>query len=285
MRKRCICLLLLLSLLLASASFCVASDSAVHWQDLRYVVFGSKTYSGGQAVKQRQILEQATSICIDQFGNSDTSMLANVKNKGVPKMPGSIDEINLDASTNNHREYTHRGWDFKYESDARNKDWPDRWEKRRVLLRNAVEYVFDFNGIPSFIDSIYTVPTDKCNEFCRLLYCIHIIGDHREYTLTSYNTHKEKILPLAGFNGQVTVISEIKRACRVLFDDQSWSELERALDTTESEIRSWYNITQRTEADMIRYRDYASKLLDLLSKKLSPLLFETPFFSKVFSRE
>lgn len=67
-----------------SASSAKAHPSAAeHWQDLRYVFFGKRTYSSirSEAKSDWQAIEQASQICIDQFGGSHKSMLESVKRK------------------------------------------------------------------------------------------------------------------------------------------------------------------------------------------------------------
>ena len=69
-----------------SASSAKAHPSAAeHWQDLRYVFFGKRTYSSirSEAKSDWQAIEQASQICIDQFGGSHKSMLESVKRKKV----------------------------------------------------------------------------------------------------------------------------------------------------------------------------------------------------------
>lgn len=69
-----------------SASSAKAHPSAAeHWQDLRYVFFGERTYSSirSEAKSDWQAIEQASQICIDQFGGSMSSKAVSMS---VPLM-------------------------------------------------------------------------------------------------------------------------------------------------------------------------------------------------------
>ena len=71
--------------------------------------------------------------------------------------------------------------------DERNPDWSNSvWPKRQEILLSAVEKVFNFNGLPDFTDRIFGNYTDQGRAFTRLLYYIHLLGDHIEYTASSY---------------------------------------------------------------------------------------------------
>ena len=167
--KKVITLLLALIIVLSSALVpAYAHDSAdEHWAELKLVLFGDKGYLAGkdQNVKDNVYrLLYASQICIDQFGkDSCKANFKRLKNLGVKRLPKSIEDITLYPLSNNHREYTHLGWDYDYSiyCDERNPDWTDRWEKRQILFLSAVEKVFNFNGFPDFIDGLFGGYTEQ----------------------------------------------------------------------------------------------------------------------------
>ena len=83
-----------------SASSAKAHPSAAeHWQDLRYVFFGERTYSSirSEAKSDWQAIEQASQICIDQFGGSHKRMLECVALLSKLDTPQHIDiDLELD---------------------------------------------------------------------------------------------------------------------------------------------------------------------------------------------
>ena len=262
-----------------------------HWQDIRYVLFGDKYYSGKDAstVQKRQSLEYASQICIDQFGSSHKSMMEKLI-IATPRLSSiSIEEIALFAGISNHRQYSHKGWNYLYENDSLNEDWIEtKWPKRQNLLRITSEEIFNFNGLPSFIDALLGFDI-KCDNFCALLYYIHILGDHIEFNQTTYHytrngvMGKDQVIPLGGTRND-SIISELLKTFVVLFPTQDYSELERELNSANTRIVSLLNApdTLNTENGFMRYTDQAKNILKILSEHIPNLLRNEEFFRQVF---
>ena len=121
-------------------------------------------------------IECACYLTIDQFNESGQKALDTLNDYGVKGIPKNISGIKISASPNTHRSYTHRGWDYPY-SGVQGEQWPNR----QAVMVNTVGTIFDFNG-----------DTKKQESFCKLLYYIHILGDHMDDT--SYKINNENII-------------------------------------------------------------------------------------------
>lgn len=276
--KRIFALILTLMICATCSIPAYADGNGGHWADMRLVLFGTKDFIGsGEVQKSRQILEQAVSLCVDQYQGSGVSYLNSLKEKKVPNLPNDISEIDLCAGSTDHREYTHCGWSTAYKSNSVNPDWAEkRWPSRQKILRSSVEHVFRFDGLRD--------KNEQIEAFCVLLYCIHILGDHKVYTKNSYKSHKGKIIPLAGVDGEMTIISDLLKCFSALFVGQDYSELERKLDAQNIEIRNLIYNEKRLETDegFKQYNEYANKILETLSIHVPNLLQNTQFFIKAF---
>lgn len=275
-----------------SASSAKAHPSAAeHWQDLRYVFFGKRTYSSirSEAKSDWQAIEQASQICIDQFGGSHKSMLESVKRKTGLLFSISIEQIDLFARGTNHRCYTHRGWDYSYQDDAENGDWVEkRWPKRKDILRETAEAVFNFNGLPRLLDG-FVGYNERCEGFCKLVYYVHLLGDHIEFTTYTFNRAAgselghEQVIPLGASRGN-SLISEIIEVFPVLFPEQDYSELERSLTAANLKVCSILNKPDdlKTDEGFQQYHEAAVEILDILHDYLPKLLRNEVFFNNVF---
>ncbi len=310
MMKRIIAVAITVVLMLSYIGSAFAHSSAgEHWQDLRLVLFGDTHYRGQtQKIDDlRIVLERASSLCIDQFGGSSSFHLEQLRSKGVKDLPATISDIDLDATATNHRSFTHLGWDTLYTGDSRNPEWPQKWVIRQELLRNSVEHVFDFND------------AQQKEAFCRLLYYVHILGDHIEFKYGTYGTGKDQVIMIAGGHGQVTFISELLDVLAILFADQKTSYhymlMVRELQTEEILLNALLNQTyapslymdQVNAADISEmddtqilallnepekmdtpelfaasYTAHAKRILEILSRHVPYLLKEEDFFRKVF---
>ena len=217
MRRRLTALLLCLVLCLLPTPRAGAHDEAgEHWKEIRYVLFGQERTPSSLDKDQRQKLNDllyATQLCIDQFGGSCASYLSSLHNNHYRHLPKSISEIDLYATANDHRLYTHRGWNESYEdmSNGENPDWTQRWQQRKKLLTDVAEQIFDFDGRWSVFDVLGYPCTTECDAFCRLLYYVHLLGDHAAFTTYSYNRvikgqqGKNQVMPLASTRGDCVV--------------------------------------------------------------------------------
>ncbi len=166
------CLLLLIAFPYNYAS--AHPDPKEHYEELEAVLFNNRRYSSSNITDDQrrniQILEYASTICIDQFGQtSDQKLLDSLNKWGVRGIPRSVSEINPDASEiqlspRNHRMFTHRGWDFVYPIDRAH------WRIRKGILLAALNKVFG-NGFGN---------SKQGKSFAAVIYYIHILGDYME---------------------------------------------------------------------------------------------------------
>ena len=255
------------------------------------MLFGDKYFRGKdqEAIKKRQAIEYASQICIDQFGKSHSSMLVLLQER-VPRLKSvTLESINLDASALNHRQHTHLGWDYPYTNNALNDHWSDTmWPARKEVMLATMEHVFNFNGIPSVFDPIVDY-NDQCKAFCSLIYYVHLLGDHLEFTLSSYHRSsngvlgKDQVIPLGSSRGD-SLISELIKCLPVLFPNQDYSELERKLSEANSQICSLHNKSDylQTETGFLEYHQQAENVLEILHDHLPGLLKQEDYFKKAF---
>lgn len=288
MKKRLLAIVVLAFLILVNASPAFAHGAGEHWQEMRLILFGDENYNAGksQAIKDRiNILQYASQVCIDQFGKDNCkASLIRLHELGVVRLPKTIDEITLYPLHNDHRGYSHLGWDFDYSEydDERNPDWTKRvWPKRQEILLSAVEKVFNFNGLPDFTDRILGNYTDQGRAFTKLLYYIHLLGDHIEYTASSYEKGKDQVIPLAGTR-EDSLIGEVLEILPILFPEQNYSSLERELQDLNTQIVGLTNNPEQLKADFDPYHQKAIKVKETLSRYLPELLRNEKYFSNAF---
>lgn len=294
MRRRLTALLLCLALCLLPAPQAGAHDAVEHWNDIRYVLFGQERTPSSLDKDQQQKLNAllyATQLCIDQFGGSCASYLSSLHNNHYRHLPKSISEIDLYATANDHRLYTHRGWNENYAdvSNGENSDWAQRWQQRKKLLTDVAEQIFDFDGRRPVFDVFGYPCTSECDAFCRLLYYVHLLGDHAAFTTYSYNRvikgkqGKDQVVSLASTRGDC-VISELQKAAAELFGETETSELNRELEEIKSRVIELLNGPEamKTDEDLEKYKGFIQDILDTLADHIPNLLKEKDFFSKVF---
>ena len=287
--KKVLCLLLVLIIVLSlTPSLAYAHTSAAdHWKELRLVLFGDEGYLVGKPENIRNkvyILQYASQVCIDQFGkDSCKASFIRLQQLGVTRLPKSIDDITLYPLSNNHREYTHLGWDYDYSMycDERNKNWTDTWEKRQILFLSAVEKVFNFNGLPDLYDGVIGGYTEECKAFTKLLYYVHLLGDHLEYSASSYEKGKDQVIPLGATRGD-SLIGEILEVLPVLFPNQDYSQLERDLMKINTDVCSILNKPDELKTDFSPYHKCAEEVLNTLVEHIPGLLQKEDYFTKAF---
>ena len=287
--KRCLALLLALSVFAYANVALAYDDGALHWRDIGLVLFNNENFMAGKPEKVRNAIwaiRYASQISIDQFGSSShKAQLKKLHEIGVPGIPDDITDIALYPEHNDHRIYTHLGWKSNYSKcdTGRNKDWSTvRWPERKALLTDSVEYVFNFNGLPGFIDP-YVGVHDKCDAFAQLIYYTHILGDQIAYNCSTYEAGKHEVLPLGGTRG-TSIISELLSLLPRLFPEQDYSLLENELTKINSNVVRLLNnpSTLRTEAGFEEYHKCALDVRTALSNYIPDMLREENFFKKVF---
>lgn len=279
-------IVLLLSIFSISA---FAYDAKEHDTYLELVLFGDVSYKDSQteAVKKKiQMLEYASYLAIDQDrseGADELKFLKEQKVKGLPKLE------NFDLTGiffGNHRNYTHRGWDYVYTIPKGEKHDKANWPVRKKLLCSTANKVFDFG----FKNELFGSVCDQCNSFCALVYYIHILGDHIERD--SYKVN-DLTMPLAREHADQNnpdVFMEIKKHCEVLFSSQknstTYAAFMQELDDLASKARTLAGTKGGiNETNFEQYHGYSEDLMELLISYVPLLLeneefFKTEFYSK-----
>lgn len=227
-----------------------------------------------------EVLVSAVYLAVDQYrGENDSrsvgqSALDVLNRYGVPGMPKEIrnSDIDLTASVNTHRNYTHRGWDF-YGGVQSEKFWG----KRKNVLVAAVSTVFDFDG-----------NLKKADSFAAILYYIHIIGDHIDDKTYMMNNGL-KIQMGGTINKNENIIDELIKHIKIVFEDQKgthkYAGLIARLDMYNSKygknlVRTEGGINSQEKFEL--KQEYDKKIMELLSYYLPYMLQKEAFFSKVF---
>lgn len=279
-----ICVAILLILLSFSAS---AFPSKIHDNHLETALFGP---NGLQTTNKRakdmfEALKLASYLCIDQFNNAGKEHLDKLLDiqkeywiEFFPTWtiyPKTIADIDYPGNYT-HRKYTHLGWEYEYKEDEHVPDWPRRWCKRQKLLNSTIEAVFHIDNWP------FSINSSTGENICKLLYYIHIVGDHIAFEdFSTYARTAKFICPLGGF-GNTTVIPELTKVLNELFGVDA-CELIQRLNVIEMDLRAICNTDGTvTEANFRQYQDCAEKVLEALNESLPILLKKQPYFSKVF---
>ncbi len=114
-----------------------------------------------------------------------------------------------------------------------------------------------------------------------MLYYIHLLGDHIEYTASSYAKGKDQVIPLAGTR-EDSLIGELLEILPILFPGQNYSTLERELQDLNTQIVELTNNPERLNADFDPYHQKAIKVRETLSRYLPELLRSEEYFTKAF---
>lgn len=282
-----------------------------HYEELEAMLFDNENFKGSVSDEDVReaiyILEYASTLCIDQFGNSNQDKLDALNEWGVPGIPANVSKINpsikkdgIKLSPTNHRTYTHQGWDYSYE-DEKNGDLA-HWSKRKNIMLAATEKVFDFSTFSGkwlFVDFGYS---DKCDSFSALIYYNHLLGDYLEDVdekngnLKKFNgtSNGDKIPFASDALKPIDIFSELEKHLAILFEDQADS---RVYDSLMSDIETLANEARKisgnsegtvTEENFEEMRTCVQKLMDILTGEngqfnaINDLLMNEEFFTDVF---
>lgn len=219
------------------------------------------------------VLTSACYLTIDQFNNFGQNELNELIAYGIKNVPSQVGEIGFSASGRNHRNFTHRGWNFDYSGEMKTK-----WPIRQDILRNSVDAVFNFNG------------NEKQKEaFCELLYYIHILGDHEDDT--SYMVSNGLKIDVGGRHDKEDIIHKLLSLLPLLFADQTNTHKYRALITNLRSINSKLDKLVNSIGGINTDEKFAERqvlvgdITEILSLYLPELLKKEPFFNEVFYRE
>ena len=288
-------------------------NAAEHYEELEAMLFDNRQYVRtlnqqdeveGKKYRAVRTLEWATTLCIDQFGDTNGTLLKGLKLYGVKGLPSDVSKINPDEkapvklSARNHRQYTHQGWDHAY-SEEKNGDLA-KWGMRKKILLSSVEKTFDFSlldGSLLFLDFGYS---PKCNSFSAVLYYSHLLGDYLEdQNADQFNgTSNGKKIPFARTTapGQPDIFSELMNHLDVMFSDQKaegsreYSALMGDLRILAEEARSISGNGEGTinEENYSVMHECVQKLMDMLTGEngqtnyIHRMLMREKFFTDVF---
>ena len=305
MRLRRIISFILVLLVLSNSTISVSAhpNASEHYEEIEAVLFNDRSYSKSQSENIKRavhMLEYATTLSIDQFGETNGTLLKGLRLWKVPGIPKELSEINpsksqTQLSARNHRTYTHQGWNYDYANET-NGDLAHS-DVRRTILLSTVNKVFSFSffsGKLLFFDLGYS---EQCDAFCALLYYVHIIGDYIEDcnpetgSIERFNgTTNGKKIPFAAYS-KPDVFSELIECIPKIFPDQNCNVLLDEIKLLADQARS----DAATSNGQIDSQDqfekmslHVQKLMDLLTGEngeynyIHTYLESEKFFKSVF---
>lgn len=282
-------------------------DAKEHYRELEMMLFNSENFSrtADEKVKEKiDIIERASTLCIDQMGDKNSKDLDKLEEYGVRELPENVSEINPDKtktqlSAKNHRTYTHQGWDINYEK-VKEGDLAN-WKARKNILLSSVDEVMDFGGISGkwlFFDFGYS---KKCNSFSALIYYSHILGDYIEDTndkdgnFGKFNgTSNGTKIPFAcNAPNSVDMFSELEKHIENLFGDQEdtnvYKYLMKDIQTLARKARKISDDKGKIEAeDYDEMKGCVQELMDILTGRngkynaIHELLMNESYFTDAF---
>ena len=310
--KRISIFLVILMLLCSFSTVSVNAhqNASEHYEELEAMLFDSRNFhesAQGDILTAIRTIEYASTLCIDQFGESNNTLLKGLKKWGVPGIPSNVSKINPDdnddvkLSPTNHRTYTHQGWDHSYTTEKHGD--LARWPVRKNILLASTEKIFDFSTFSGkwlFINFGYS---DKCDSFSALVYYNHLLGDYLEDidpekgNIDKFNgtSNGHKIPFASNASNPVDMFSEIEKHLAVLFADQA--DNSRVYDSLISDIDTLAYLARRISGNSEgtitadNYDDMQAcvqELMDILTGEnghynaVHELLMNESFFTKVF---
>lgn len=165
MVKRIIAVLMTILLSLGFPINSLACDKEQTDYYVVQIIFGDKASLYGSNEKTKMLLN-ALYICSEQSDNQGEAELQFLKSKNVKSVPRNISEINIKGA--DLEKYSHQYWSYEYSAGK------EVQNKRKKLLRNSVNEVFDFG----LYYNLFGSDTGKCNSFAALLYYSHILADY-----------------------------------------------------------------------------------------------------------
>lgn len=267
-------------------------DAKDHYADIELVLFENREYKktlvNGNAKTALQMLEEATALAIDQFGNTGESKLNNLKEYGVPNVPKGIEEIRLSSDPDHHQSYTHLGWDFIY-----GKEDKANWPKRKEIILSTVNKIFGFSFLSGTILGYKVGYDKKCESFSALIYYVHVIGDHIDSNKKKENDPNYRTqnlwIPLVrdnyGRENTPSIIDDLLYHVEVFFAENPGNA-----NVYRYFIQELKNLRADASVDIgktagLSSNAYAEDLRKLLSEFVPILLKKDAFFQTVFFPE
>lgn len=263
-----------------------AYDVEEHDAYLEQVLFGEKNYKNSKSEKVQNkvlMLEYASYLAIDQDrseGADKLDFLKKMKVRGLPK----LNEFDLTGVFyGNHRNYTHRGWDYTYRIPEGEKHDKANWPVRKKLLCSTVNKVFDFG----FKNELFGNVCKQCDSFSALVYYVHVLWDHIE---KKKYTSSDLTIPLARDHASEEnqdVFWEIKKYSETLFVSQkkniTYFSFMQELDNLAEKARSLAGTKGgMNDTNFYQYHQYADDLMNLLISYIPLLLENEEFFKTEF---
>lgn len=222
-------------------------------------------------------LQNAAYLAIDQANGSGRHTLDKLKNSKycIKNLPDSIEEINYTAFGENHRYISHRGWNAN--------DSNELWKKRKNILLNTADAIFDFHENDR-----------KRDSFCAIIYYIHLLGDCESDNQYYGNN---LIMELGGRIDNQDIISELIKHINILASDShnfakgQRNHLELKLVGLNEDVKKIKDANktpsggeQKLEGEaFMAYKDIATDIVQsLLPHNLPEILKEEQWFSDVF---
>lgn len=277
--------LLLSFLLVLSCSSSIAGTGKQHETDLEKIFLGRTLSDNSKDPKKQNgnspavlfgYLEDAIYLCVDQMGNQGQDWLDELNNCDlhIEGLPTSIDEISVPEA--DHEKYTHLGWNYQ------NYALPEKWKKRQNILLATVNKVFGFSTNSGTKESEYS---DQCIEMAKLIYYIHILGDH-QYNALNTTTDRIQLRNATKTRGEVEagLINELRQCISKLFGDQRTSFKYNWLMVKLNVVRfrAWRNGEEDSEEKHIKVQEIAETTLKYLQPQIRLMLLEMPFYRTVF---
>lgn len=265
-----------------------------HDEILETVLFGAAgrlTMRRNEGRRQAiNAINYASYLCIDQAGSRGEDQLDYLSDYGVPHLPALKDLQLPHSSMGAHREHTHKGWRHAYDSSSDN-----YWKKRKELLLQTINKVFDFGVVDELKFMVGWFDNSSCDAFAELVYCIHILGDYQEginqaqedMTFRLKSTVSNQCIPYAHRNadeGNRDLLFDLSESLQLLFDNEEtgegYSKLAAKLNVIIKSARRLKSVENEDTAQA--FQDNLTKLRNLLESQIPSLLESAGFFRQVF---
>lgn len=292
--------MLVITLVVTSATPIMAYEEKEHNEYLELVLFGDENYKKSlpktdDRRKAIEALEAASYLCIDQYNGNGQDNLNKLRDYGIRGLPKNVKDENwIDFKGNyTHRQYTHKGWNYAYPlEDGKLRDKAN-WPKRKKLLRKTVNKIFQTdnmiqklykNVIALFSDN--TIEDKQYDSFCSMIYYIHILGDQLDRKRYEESFTIVSFIELPG-RGEYNIVDELFTDFENLFSSQinknEYMEFIRKLKTLKMEADRYSDNGGLYIPDNFKeYKKYEKEFMDTMGEYVPKLLKNEDFFKSVF---
>ena len=298
MRRRIISLLLAVLIIFSTVPVVYAHPTQnEHDDDLMELLFGEGYFLTGERKRTFQAIADAAALCIDQFSSNENLRRKEELFKSLDDREGfsfSFDDIDLVkgsdgqyVSARTHRRYTHRGWDFN--------EYPlkELWERRKKILTATVNNEL-FGKSPGILKSVPWLEkmahsekacNEECENFCKLIYYIHILGDYEE--AKTYTPEVMQLIPLTRHEDSTApaLIDELIEINETLFKNEaSNNSVKEKLKSVKEKCEQlpFSRNAEWTQAQFDEYHQYALDLKNIIKENVPLMLSHKDFFKNVF---